>query len=156
MSMWGDAGWGEIVRVARYENKYFSDELVTACETLIRLWKPQPFPTWVTCIPSLRHPDLVPDFAKRIADVLGIPFHAALKKVSETKEKKGMANSSQQATNIDGALIFVDFPGKCGPVLLVDDIINSGWTFTVGAWLLRRNGCGNVFPLALAKTGNEE
>jgi ATP-dependent DNA helicase RecQ len=98
----------------------------------------------------------VPSFAKRLADALGLPFRVALTKVKQTSAQKGMHNSSQQARNLDGSLGFNDFAGKAGPVLLVDDIVNSGWTFTIAAWLLRSNGCGKVWPLALAKTGNEE
>ena len=33
-------------------------------------WNPQPAPVWVTCIPSLRHSDLVPDFARRLRSLL--------------------------------------------------------------------------------------
>jgi ATP-dependent DNA helicase RecQ len=39
-----------------------------------------------------------------------------------------------------------------GPVLLVDDIVDSRWTMTVVAALLRQAGCGPVYPLALADT----
>jgi ATP-dependent DNA helicase RecQ len=61
-----------------------------------------------------------------------------------------MANSAQQARNLDGALaIRAAVPD--GPVLLVDDMVDSGWTMTVAAWLLRKNGSGEVFPLALAR-----
>jgi len=38
-------------------------------------------------------------------------------------------------------------------VLLVDDMVDSRWTLTVAAWLLRSHGCGAVWPLALAQTG---
>ena len=38
------------------------------------------------------------------------------------------------------------------PVLLVDDVISTRWTMTVGARLLRRAGSGPVLPLALALT----
>ena len=40
-----------------------------------------------------------------------------------------------------------------GPVLVVDDTVDSRWTFTVVAWELRRHGSGTVWPLALADTG---
>jgi ATP-dependent DNA helicase RecQ len=40
-----------------------------------------------------------------------------------------------------------------GPVLLVDDVISSGWTMTVAAMLLRRAGAPAVLPLAVASTG---
>ena len=35
-------------------------------------------------------------------------------------------------------------------MLLVDDIVDSRWTFTVIAALLRDAGAGRVFPIALA------
>ena len=65
-----------------------------------------------------------------------------------------MANSTQQARNIDGSLGLSDQPLLAGPVLLVDDMVDSRWTLTVAAWLLRTNGSGEVWPLALAITGN--
>jgi ATP-dependent DNA helicase RecQ len=39
-----------------------------------------------------------------------------------------------------------------GPVLLVDDRIETGWTMTVSAKLLREAGAPAVLPLALAVT----
>ena len=67
-----------------------------------------------------------------------------------------MANSVQQARNIDGSLAITAEPLPAGPVLLVDDMVDSRWTFTVAAWLLRSHGSGQVFPLALALTGHEK
>jgi ATP-dependent DNA helicase RecQ len=46
-------------------------------------------------------------------------------------------------------------PPLPGPVLLVDDIVHSRWTMTVGAWLLRENGSGEVWPLALSLAQTE-
>jgi ATP-dependent DNA helicase RecQ len=37
------------------------------------------------------------------------------------------------------------------PVLLVDDVVDSGWTLTVAALLLREHGSGPVYPFALAR-----
>lgn len=42
--------------------------------------------------------------------------------------------------------------GLDGPVLLIDDRIETGWTMTVGAKLLREAGAPAVLPLALAVT----
>lgn len=156
LSMYRTAGWGDAVHDARYVHAHFGDDLVKACARLVRRAGFEPAPKWVTCIPSLNNPDLVPSFAKRLAAELGLPFHAALTKVKHTSAQKSMHNSAQQARNLDQSLEFSEFDGKVGPVLLVDDIVNSGWTFTIGAWLLRSKGCGEVWPLALAKTGNEE
>jgi ATP-dependent DNA helicase RecQ len=154
LCVWGDAGWGDLVRQGKYRDHHFSDDLVTACVGLVATWHPEPMPTWVTCIPSLRHPDLVPDLARRLAKALGLPFHAVLEKTAERPAQKTMANSSQQAHNLDGSLdIRQALPG--GPVLLVDDMVDSRWTLTVAAWLLRRHGSGPVWPLALALTGHD-
>lgn len=60
------------------------------------------------------------------------------------------SNSVQQARNVDGSLAVPHDPLPSGPLLLVDDMVDSRWTLTVAAWLLRSNGSGAVWPLALA------
>jgi ATP-dependent DNA helicase RecQ len=129
---------------------------VKACERLVRDWSPQPAPAWVTCIPSRRHPELVPDFARRLATALNLPFHLPLEKTDDRPEQKTMANSSQQARNIDGSLAVKVGTLPAGPVLLVDDMVDSRWTLTVAAWLLTANRGRLVYPLALASTANAE
>lgn len=46
--IWGDAGWGSLVRNGKYHDGRFSDELVAAGVKMIREWGPQPPPTWKT------------------------------------------------------------------------------------------------------------
>lgn len=152
LCVWGDAGWGRTVRENRYNDGYFSDELVKACVEMLKQWGPAPAPKWVTAIPSLKHPNIVPDFAQRLAASIGLPFHQVLVKTEHRPEQKTMANSSQQARNLDGSLSIGNQPIPRGPVLLVDDIVNSRWTLTVAAWLLRNAGSGEVFPIALSQT----
>jgi len=147
---WGDAGWGELVRLGKYRAGRFDDQLVAACRDLVESWRPDPYPAWVACIPSLRHPDLVPDFARRLANALGLPFVAVLTRTEERPEQKQMANSVQQAHNVDGSLGAQQALIRSEPVLLVDDMVDSKWTFTVAAWLLRSCGSGPVWLLALA------
>lgn len=156
LSVWGDAGWGTLVRRGKYHDGRFSDDLVAACVEMIKAWNPQPPLTWVTCIPSLRHPTLVPDFAERLSAAMRLQFHVVLEKTDARPEQKTMANSAQQARNIDGSLALNGRPVPDGPVLLVDDMVDSRWTLTVAAWLLRRGGSGAVWPLALSQTGHEE
>ena len=67
-----------------------------------------------------------------------------------------MENSDKQARNILGSLSVDMATMLRGPVLLVDDIVDSRWTFTVGAWELRRRGCAAVWPLALADAGGTQ
>ena len=156
LCVWGDAGWGGLVRQGKYHDGYFSDDLVAACVKMIQEWNPQPSPTWVTCVPSLRHPELVSNFAQRLAAALGLPFHMVIAKTDARPEQKTMANSTQQARNIDGSLALNGQPIPPGPVLLVDDMVDSRWTLTVSAWLLRKSGSGAVWPMALSQTGSDE
>ena len=156
LSVWGDAGWGGLVRHGKYHDGKFADDLVGACVKMIREWGPLPKPTWVTCVPSLRHPDLVPNFSKRLAAALGLPFHLVIEKTDDRPEQKTMANSTQQARNIDGSLALNGHQVPHGPVILVDDMVDSRWTLTVAAWLLRKSGSGEVWPMALSQTGHDE
>lgn len=55
-------------------------------------------------------------------------------KTEDRPAQKEMQNSVQQARNVDGSLaVAAQVPPT--PVLLVDDIVGSGWTFTLAAWL---------------------
>ncbi|MEO6061562.1 MAG: DEAD/DEAH box helicase [Thermoflexales bacterium] len=155
LSMWGDAGWGGLVRKGKYHDRHFADDLVTACAKMVRAWNPRPAPAWVTCVPSLRHPDLVSDFAQRLAAALSLPFFVVLAKTENRPEQKMMANSAQQARNVDGSIGLAGRPLPPGPVLLVDDLVDSRWTLTLCAWLLRKGGSGEVWPLALAEAGHD-
>ncbi|MEQ9487029.1 RecQ family ATP-dependent DNA helicase [Coleofasciculus sp. F4-SAH-05] len=150
LSLWGDAGWGELVKQGKYHNHDFDDALVQGAFEMIQRWHPQPFPTWVTCVPSLHHPQLVPNFAQRLAHQLQLPFQPIVQKVRHTQPQKQMGNSYQQAHNLDGVFAVNSWQGMKGAVFLIDDMVDSRWTFTVIAALLRRAGSGPVFPLALA------
>ncbi len=155
LCVWNDAGWGTLVRQGKSRDGHFADQLVEACAAMLRSWAPQPTPEWVTCIPSRNHPDLVPDFARRLAVSLNLAFHPVLEKTDDRPAQKDMANSSQQARNVDGALA-VRGQVPTGPVLLVDDMVDSKWTLTVAAYILTSNGSGPVYPLALASTTNSD
>jgi len=151
LSRWGDAGWGHIVADDKH-NGHFREELVTATVEMIQeRWNPEPMPQWVTCVPSRRHPDLVPDFARRLAERLGIPFMAMIDKILDNQPQKMQQNRFHQCHNLDGAFSITDEVPDT-PGFLVDDIVDSGWTLTVIATLLRQSGSGPVFPLALASS----
>ena len=151
LAAWGDAGWGRLASRGKHVDGRFDDALVDACVEMIRdVWRPEPAPSWVAAIPSLRRPALVPDFARRLASALGLPFAAALRRVRETPEQKTMENSAQQMANIAGAFEAVAGLVMAGPVLLVDDVVDSRWTLTECGYLLRQAGSGPVHPLALA------
>jgi ATP-dependent DNA helicase RecQ len=156
LCVWGDDGWGEVVRRGKQLDGRYDDALVSAAATLIRSrWRPTPAPTWVTCVPSLQHPELVPDYARRLADELKLPFIAGVRKIRHTEPQKTMENSYRQAHNLEAAFEIARWQGLAGPVLLVDDMVDSGWTLTVVGALLRQAGSGPVWPLALAVTSKQ-
>ena len=153
LCLWGDSGWGELVRLGKQRDGKFDQTLVTAAAEMVRSrWLPQPAPTWLTCVPSLNHPLLVPDFAERLAVELGLPFVPCVEKVRNTQPQKLMSNSYQQASNLAGVFRVNPWTDMAGPVLLIDDMVDSRWTFTVVSALLRSAGSGPVFPLALSMT----
>jgi ATP-dependent DNA helicase RecQ len=153
LCIWGDDGWGEVVRRGKWDDGRFDDALVMAAVDMLRVrWKPEPSPAWVTCIPSLNHPTLVADFALRVANMLRLPFIPCIRKVRDTEPQKTMENSFRQAHNLEGAFEVTRHSRLSEPVLLTDDMVDSGWTFTVAGALLRRAGSGPVIPLALAVT----
>jgi ATP-dependent DNA helicase RecQ len=150
LCVYNDGGWGELVRTAKLNGTAFPDELVEASARLVtRLWRPDPTPEWVTAVPSLLHPELVPGFAEQLARALGLPFALPVRKVRETAPQNEMENSAQQLVNIADAFEVV---GRVpdGPVLLVDDVRDSGWTLTVLGRRLLEAGSGPVHPFVLA------
>ena len=101
-------------------------------------------------MPSRRQPELVPDFAERLAKAAGLPYAAVLIVVKETEEQAKLENSRKQWLNVQGA--FKAERGECPPgaALLVDDLVDSKWTITEAGAALRRAGVAMVVPLALA------
>ena len=149
LSRWLDAGWGELVAEGKKKGR-FSDELIEPIKNLItERWSPEPKPAWVTCVPSLRNPSLVPEFTKNLAQSLGLPFNPIVFKIQENEPQKIQQNWVYQCRNLDGVFEITGSVPK-EPVLLIDDIVDSCWTLTLVAALLRRNGSGCVFPVALA------
>lgn len=152
LSRWGEPVWGELVSRGKAQG-HFDDELVDASVDLIRnRWGAVAPVAWVTCIPSSRHPNLVPDFAARLAAALGVPFRAVIEKSLETEPQKNMENRFHQCHNLDGAFTIRPEAGTDEAVLLIDDVVDSAWTLTLAAALLRQTGTAAVYPFALAAT----
>ncbi len=149
LCVFGDGGWGELVKEGRAAGE-FAPELVDALARLVREWRPDPRPTWITAVPSLRQPEPVHELARRLAVALGLEYRPVVRKVREVEPQAIMENSAQQAANVDGAFE-VSGQVSSAPVLLVDDVIDSRWTVTTIGSLLREAGSGPVFPLALAQ-----
>lgn len=116
---------------------------------MIQEWAPEPAPEWVTAVPSLRRPDLVPGVAEQVAARLGLPYDAVLTKVVERPPQTTQQNSAHQQHNVEGAFEVTD-TARTAPVLLIDDLVDSTWTITEIGRQLRRAGTTQVHPVVLA------
>ena len=149
---YGDFGYGIMIKDDKYKNGYFRDELVDATVELINnKWDELKSVDCVIAVPSLRRPELVKSFAKRVAQKLNTRFIDVIIKPKETAQQKTMENSNMQAKNAYNAFK-VTKEMNYGNVLLIDDMVDSGWTLTVCGSLLKQNGAKKVYPYALAST----
>ena len=126
--------------------------LAGALAGLVAEWQPPFRPEWVTSVPDSG--GLVKDLAQRLATALGLEYLSAVEKIKVAQPQKEMQNSTQQVTNLLGA--FGVGIVRSGPVLLVDDMVDSRWTLTTVGDLLRAAGSGPVYPLALADTSRSD
>jgi ATP-dependent DNA helicase RecQ len=150
LSKWGDPGWAFLVQKGKYDDGYFSDDLVIAFAEMVEEWGPNPAANWVTSIPSSTSGRLVVGFSHRVADLLDLPYVASMERLSKRPPQKTRQNGCQQARNVVGAFEVVTT--EPGPVLLIDDMVDSRWTMTIAGHLLRKAGSGPVYPVALADT----
>jgi len=149
LSNYADAGYGMAVQKGKYVDGYFSDELVDASVKILSEFIKNNNIEWITPVTSKRHPQLVPDFAKRLADRLGIGYFEGIKKFNAEEQKK-FENSKGQYQNANDSFEIIQV--KKENILLVDDMVDSRWTFTVCAMKMREMGSGDIYPFALANT----
>jgi len=149
LSNYADAGYGMAVQKGKYVDGYFSDELVDASVKILSEFIKNNNIEWITPVTSKRHPKLVPDFAKRLADRLGIGYFEGIKKFNAEEQKK-FENSDRQYKNANDSFEIIQV--KKENILLVDDMVDSRWTFTVCAMKMREMGSGDIYPFALANT----
>ncbi len=155
LSRWKDGVWGDVVAEGKKQGR-FGDELLAPMVKMINSMQFDQKPQWLSYVPSLRHPQLVKDFAYRLAAQLGIPCKDTITMTSVRPPQKTMQNSFKQSQNLDGAFEIDTTQGFATPVLLLDDAVDSGWTFTVVAALLRRAGVQAVYPIALTSTAQQD
>ena len=93
---------------------------------------------------------LVKSFAKRLACSLQLEYYDTIEKVSNNECQKYLNTSYMQYENANSS--FAVNSTYSENVLLVDDMVDSRWTFTVCGYKLRKNESGKVFPFALANS----
>jgi ATP-dependent DNA helicase RecQ len=148
----GGPGWGPVVRDLLTTDGPVPDELLEGVVRVLGRWDWPERPTWVTFVPSRRHPKLVQHLAERIAETGRLPLHHLLERTREGPPQLEMANSAHQCRNVHGAFTLTG-PVPQGGALLVDDSADSRWTLTIVGALLRYAGAGAVHPLVLLRRG---
>ncbi|MFJ8601998.1 RecQ family ATP-dependent DNA helicase [Streptomyces shenzhenensis] len=117
----------------------------------------QPRPVGVVTVASRSRPQLIHSLGTRIAEIGRLPLLGAVEYVAEAP-RMSRSNSAQRLHALDGALavppaLASALMAASGPVLLVDDYTETGWTLAVAARLLRKGGAQGVLPLVLAVQG---
>ncbi|MFI6725566.1 RecQ family ATP-dependent DNA helicase [Streptomyces atratus] len=166
-----DIGWGNRLRpmlAAQTPDAPVPDDVTNAVVSVLADWAKgpggwasgaedaAPRPVGVVTIASRSKPQLIQSLGGRIAEVGRMPLlgsvayapAAAGVRISQT-------NSAQRVRALHEALVVEPeladaMAAAGGPVLLVDDLSDTGWTLAVAARLLRRAGAQGVFPLVLA------
>ena len=151
LAKYGEPGYGEMVAYDKYHSDEFRDELVNKAVECLREKVAEGYDC-ITNIPS-RSNDKVEKFAKRVAQELGIKYAELLDCEAVTTQQKKMSNSHFQYLNAAAKIKLKDntdmtsIPGK---IILIDDMVDSGWTLTVAGRLLTNAGADSVFPFCLA------
>ncbi|TWG06134.1 hypothetical protein FHX80_114628 [Streptomyces brevispora] len=166
-----DIGWGNRLRpmlTAQAPDAPVPDEVADDGDRAGRLgqgprggWAPGavdavPRPVGVVTVASHSRPQLVQPLGHRIAEVGRMPFLGSLGhapgadgiRVSQTNSAhrvRALHETLVVGPELAGALAQAH-----GPVLLVDDLSDTGWTLAVAARPPRRAGADAVFPLVLA------
>jgi ATP-dependent DNA helicase RecQ len=162
-----DLGWGPRLRALLADpgsgpvaDGPVPDDLVSAMVKVLAGWGWAQRPAGVVTLPSRTRPELIGSLAARIAEIGRLPH---LGELGYRPGSGGLAggpaprqyNSAQRLAAVRRELTVPEpvraaVAGLGGPVLLVDDRVDTGWTMTVAALLLREAGAAAVLPLVLA------
>jgi ATP-dependent DNA helicase RecQ len=153
-----DVGWGATLRALLAEgaaDEPVGKQLTDAMVKVLAAWDWSSRPASVVTLPSRTRPQLVASLGQRIAAIGRLEYLGALEYVTPDGPGPRRHNSAQRLASVWRALTVPSEVGplvaaSAGPVLVVDDSIDTGWTMTVAAALLLDAGAPAVLPLALA------
>ncbi|ALE04546.1 ATP-dependent DNA helicase RecQ (plasmid) [Arthrobacter sp. ERGS1:01] len=162
-----DLGWGNALRAmfaAGAPDAPVDPAMAQAVVAVLRdwgqaRWAGQGRPVAVVSMPSRNKPELVRSLAQAMCEIGRLPYlgEMSLQFGGPTGERGG--NSAYRLAGVWDRLAvgpeLADAIGAYGggPVLLVDDLVDSRWTLTVAGRALRQAGVGQVLPLVLAQAG---
>jgi ATP-dependent DNA helicase RecQ len=163
-----EAGWalsyhggtriGQLVRASKYGGAGpFADELVLRAVEIIRTHYPVVECEAIVSVPPTKSAPLVEDFARRVANELGILYIPVLSKQRSTREQKACTNTLQKKENVKGAFVVQEPSQVIGRVfLLIDDIYDSGHMVREVGVTLMKAGARAVYPLTITKTQHSD
>jgi ATP-dependent DNA helicase RecQ len=132
-----------------------SDEFVAAFVDVLKEWHWERRPTAVATMPSRRRPGLITSAGERLATLGRLEWLGALDRIAAFDQQASRTNSAQRVRALHAAF-GVDARQRAAleqgdhVVLLLDDLIDSGWTIALATRELRRAGAAAVLPLAFA------
>ncbi len=152
-------GWGATLRRMLTDgapDERVPDDLFGAVVQVLAAWDWAQRPAAVVTMPSRTRPMMIGALGQRIAATGELVYLGSLGYVGEGPPGR-QHNSAQRLAALWRTLTVPDALRAAlaefgGPVLLVDDRIDTGWTMTVAAKLLRDCGAPAVLPFALAVT----
>ena len=129
-------------------------DVVTALVQVLAAWDWAQRPAGVVTLPSRSRPRLIASLGERIAEIGRLPLLGSLEYAGNGPGPRQF-NSPQRLQAVWRELrvpasLAAAVGSLEGPVLVIDDRIDSGWTMTVAASLLRQAGAPGVLPLVLA------
>ena len=147
-----DLGWGQRLRSLLDAPDDVADEsLVRACVAVLASWRWATRPTSLLTMASDTHPVLLTSVGERLAELGRLTDLGTLHRRPEHPEVRA-ANSAHRVAGLLGSWELPDLTGVAGPVLLLTDRVDTGWTVAVAARELRSVGADAVLPFALAAT----
>ncbi len=154
-----DIGWGSMLRALLAEDapdEPVTEPVVAAAIKVLAAWDWAQRPAGVVTLPSRRRPRLITSLGQRLAEVGRLPYLGAIAYAGDGPGPR-RHNSAQRLSSLWPAFEVPDdlrdaLGDAGGPVLAVDDRVETGWTMTVAARLLREAGAPAVLPLVLAVT----
>jgi ATP-dependent DNA helicase RecQ len=127
------------------------DDVLRAVVAVLSGWGWSQRPTGVVVVPSRARPQLVDSLGARLAEVGRLPLLGTLDLLRDVPPGAGRSNSAQRLQAVRGTFgVPPDLPLDGRPLLLVDDVADTGWTLTEATRVLREAGAGPVLPLVLA------
>ena len=163
-----DLGWGSRLRdllgdvsgdPERARDVAVPQDVLRACIPVLAAWDWARRPVAVVAMPSRTRPTLVQSLATGLAELGRLPYLGVLPPApGHPPARAGSGNSAFRLAGVWGAFgeadeLVAQLPsGSDGPVLLVDDVVDTRWTMTVAGRQLRRAGV-QVLPFALAVVG---